>query len=192
VWRWTIFPEITHIDAESREYPADREPSCSISCTSVLDQREKHISNRSYGGECGNNVPSHPIFIRAVRNRNAKDEGREVARGCEALSITGRIAQLINDGWGEVGEAGEGIIATEMNDAVQPTTPVGKSLANLAPVQCAFYSGVSGLKALDCLSLLALREKLGSAWRVCEEEVHEWGEQDCWGSLYICVQEALH
>jgi hypothetical protein len=99
------------------------------------------------------------------------------------LCIGGSVAHVCDDSGEEVGEAGEGIVAAEVDGGVDIVLVVPEPGEELLPVDFGLCGGVTSLETFDGKGLVLLLEKLRSTGRVGEEEVDDWSEKDGWDAF---------
>lgn len=103
----------------------------------------------------------------------------------------GRVAHILHDGGQEVRQAGEGVVAGEVDRCVDVVLIVSKTGENLCPLDASLACTVSNLKSLDRMSLFFVGEIFRGTWRVGEAVPDNWGEEDRWGSLWAGVSSRI-
>ena len=106
------------IHAESREHPTNREPDARVPSLHVLHHRQDQIPSRTQQSEASNGQTSSAVAVREQRRSDAEKERGEVRRGRQALRGHRVVAHRGDDGGEEVGEAGKGVVAAEVDEGV--------------------------------------------------------------------------
>jgi hypothetical protein len=177
----------TYVDAQSREDPTDGQPDTTVSGPGlgfIFNDSQQEISDAAHGGKSGNDYPSSAISIAEEGSGNAKQEAREVDWCGKTLGVDTQIAHIFNDGGQEVGQAGEGVVAHEMDQSMDDVAVVEEAGKELCPLDLVLCGGVSCLHALDGEGLLGFREKFGRAGSVGEEEEDDGREKN--GGKALC------
>lgn len=95
----------------------------------------------------------------------------------------GRVSHILDDGGQEVGEAGEGVVAGEVDGCVDVVLVVCQAGEDLGPFDAAFGGAVADLQAFDGVGLFFVGEILCGAGGVGEAEPDDGGEEDGGGAL---------
>lgn len=139
------------VDTERREDATSRKERAQVTRRNlglIFDKDENKIPNEADEGAAAHNVSSLPKPIADHSSRHAADKSHQVRRRSQPLRGDGRKSHVGHNRRQEIRQAGERIVAAEMDDCMHVILIVCHPGKDLLPLNARFLGAVMDLEPL--------------------------------------------